>query len=492
MTGTQVATITPLIIVSAAPVFVMMLVVIRRSHVAAVAITLVALAAAFGSLFYADSTGVHEVTNLLIVDKYALFYMGLIFVTAFAVAGLSYRYLDRIPGEHEEYYALLLMATTGSAVLVCSRHFASFFLGLEVLSVSLYALISYPRRETGNVEAAVKYVILAATSSTFLLFGMALVYGELGTMQFDQIVPLRATVPNVSDTLLIVGFGLLIVGFGFKLAVVPFHMWTPDIYQGAPAPVSGYVATVSKGAMFALLLRFYSSINFHSDSGLFWAFGAIAVASMFTGNILALLQSNLKRILAYSSIAHLGYLLVAFLASGSLVATAVSFYLAVYFAATLAAFGVVAVLSNGERDAEDIEDYRGLFWRRPVLAAILALSMLSLAGIPFTGGFIGKFYLVTSGADSALWALVIILVLTSVIGLFYYLRVIGAMYGGGPEEAPAAPLAATVEGEAWTATRALPGGIVLLALTGVVVWLGVYPRPLIHIIQTLVGGIKIS
>ena len=225
-----------------------------------------------------------------------------------------------------------------------------------------------------------------------------------------------------------VGIVMLLVGVGFKLAVVPFHMWTPDVYQGAPAPVGAYVATVSKGAVFALLLRYFRPVSLDPGSTLFLVFAAVAIASMVAGNLLALRQDNVKRILAYSSIAHLGYLLVAFLASGERAAIAVTFYLVAYFATTLAAFGVITVLSPAGRDADLMLDYRGLGARRPVLAAIFAVALFSLAGMPLTMGFIGKFYLVTAGAGSALWALVIVLVVTSTIGLYYYTRLIVAMY----------------------------------------------------------------
>jgi NADH-quinone oxidoreductase subunit N len=252
-------------------------------------------------------------------------------------------------------------------------------------------------------------------------------------------------------------------------------MWTPDVYEGAPAPATAFVATVSKGGMFALLLRLFTQLDVHASSALLLVFGLMAVASMFVGNLLALLQSNIKRILAYSSIAHLGYLLVAFLASGGLATTAVTFYLVAYFVTTLGAFGTVTVLSVRERDADRLDEYRGLFWRRPWLAGIFTAMLLSLAGIPLTAGFVGKFYLVAAGVGSTLWPLVIILVVTSTIGLFYYLRIIFAMYGHPPQAAEPSIAASSLP---------LAGSLVLAALTLVLVWLGVYPAPLIELIQT--------
>ncbi len=359
-------------------------------------------------------------------------------------------------------------------MLAAARHFAAFFLGLEVLTVSLYALIAYPRVRHGHIEAGLKYLVLAAASAAFLLFGMALVYAETGTMEFPRIAAARAGLDTAADLVLLAGLALVVVGIGFKLAVVPFHLWTPDVYEGAPAPVAGFIATVSKGAVLALLLRLAAAIDLNADTALYWAFAVIAVASMLVGNLLALLQNNVKRILAYSSIAHLGFLLVAYLAGGGLARTALTFYLAVYFAATLTAFGVVSVLSPPERDADDLADYRGLFSRRPWLAGAFTAALLSLAGIPFLAGFVGKVYLVAAGAEAGLWAPVIVLVVASVIGLFYYLRIISAMYVAAPP-ASEAPVLRPARGRAGVALL----GVLTLALIG----LGVYPGPLIDLIE---------
>jgi NADH-quinone oxidoreductase subunit N len=234
-------------------------------------------------------------------------------------------------------------------------------------------------------------------------------------------------------------------------------MWTPDVYQGAPAPVTAYVATVSKGAMVALLLRFFGPLSLAPEATLFVALAGVAIASMVVGNLLALRQDNVKRLLAYSSIAHLGYVLVAFLAAGERAAVAVTFYLVAYFAATLVAFGVVAVLSTPEREADAIDDYRGLSGRRPALAAAFAVALFSLAGLPLTAGFIGKFYVVTAGAGAALWTLVVVLVLTSTIGLYYYTRIIVAMYVRRPAERPALSAAGSASGAVLAAlTHLLP------------------------------------
>jgi NADH-quinone oxidoreductase subunit N len=477
MTSADLITLLPLIVLSLGLVAIILLVAFYRNHPLTFALTLLVLTLSFFSLAVASSSSSVQITTLLTLDRYALFYMGLLFATTFATVGLSYGYLKVRPGNREEFYILLLLATLGAAVLVASTHFACFFLGLEILSVALYALIAYPRLWGDSLEAGLKYLILAGASAAFLVFGMALVYAGLGTMEFSRIASLlQSTLPEAGSIWVLAGLGMLVVGIGFKLAVVPFHLWTPDVYEGAPAPVSGFVATVSKGAVVALLLRFFLQIDFSAHSSLFFVFSLIAVASMCIGNLMALFQTNVKRILAYSSIAHLGYLLVAFLASGSMALTAVAFYLVAYFITTLGGFGVITLMSNEDRDADRIDDYRGLFWQRPWLGGVFTAMLLSLAGIPLTAGFIGKFYLVLAGVGSALWLLVVVLVLTSGIGLFYYLRVILPMYEKTSGEEEAVALSPSVP---------VVGGVVVAGLTLLLVWLGVLPAPVMELIRTM-------
>ena len=467
----------PLIVIATTVVVLMLVIAIHRSHHLTAVLTLAGLAITFLLLFRMTTSASGDGTALLAVDEYARFFTGLILAATAAVTLLSIGYLDRLTDQREEYYMLLLLAALGSIVLVSAAHFVSFFLGLELLSISLYALVAYPRSRGPSIEAGIKYLVLAATSAAFLLFGMALVYAELGTLSFAG---LGATATSTPDRVVaLTGIGLIIVGFGFKLALVPFHLWTPDVYQGAPAPVTAFVATVSKGAMFALLLRYFTVVDLRSHHALVVVFSMLAIASMVVGNLLALLQSNVKRLLAYSSIAHLGYLLVAFLASGALAVTAVTFYLVAYFVTTLGAFGVVTVLSTGEREAESLEDYRGLLVRRPWLAALFTAMLLSLAGIPLTAGFVGKFYLTVAAGGAALWPLLVVMMVTSGIGLFYYLRVIVTMCmepAGEPTAGvgiPRVPLLA---------------GLTLAALSVALVWLGVYPAPIIRLIRVAATG----
>ncbi|HUJ19757.1 MAG TPA: NADH-quinone oxidoreductase subunit N [Nitrospirota bacterium] len=474
MNSQDIKALMPLLIVLATVVIVMLGIAFRRSHRLAAALTLGGLALAAASLPLVAVMAPQQVGDLIIVDRFALFLLGLILCSGLAIAALSYSYLEMQSGPHEEYYLLLLTAVMGSAVLAVSTHFASFFLGIEILSVSLYALAAYQRHNERGVEAGVKYLILAAVSSAFILFGMALVYAAVGIMEFSQIA-YRASEPGAHGLVVTSGIVLILAGLGFKLAAVPFHLWTPDVYEGAPAPVTAFIATISKGAVFALVLRFFSHTGFRPGSALFTVVTIIAISSMFAGNLLALLQRNVKRLLAYSSISHMGYLLVTLLAAGPLGTGAASFYLAAYFVTTLGAFGVVTILSTRDRDADRLEDYQGLAWRRPWLAGVFTLMLFSLAGIPLTAGFIGKFYVAAAGVGSGLWLLVVALVINSALGLFYYLRVIVALYSQADASQPSGEPASRL------------GNAVLAVLAVLLVWLGVYPGPLLAIIQRVIG-----
>jgi NADH-quinone oxidoreductase subunit N len=470
--------ILPLFILTSAAILILFSIAVKRNHKAIYVITAVSLLADFIFLHEVDTTAVWTIEPLFIFDGFGKFNVGLILLCALAITMLSYAYFEQREERKEEYYILLILATLGSAALVISKHFVSLFLGLEILSVSLYSMIAYLRRRERSDEAGIKYLILAAFSSAFLLFGMALVYTVTGSLQFSGI-GLYLAANNSMPLLLLTGIGLMVVGVGFKLSVVPFHLWAADVYEGAPAPVTAFIATVSKGGMVVFLVRF-----FHEAGGANYSyviFSVIAIASMFVGNFLALQQKNVKRLLAYSSISHLGYLLVAFLAGGSLGSEAVSFYLVAYFLTTVGSFGILVTLSDKDRDAEQIDDYKGLFWRRPLTAAIFTAMLLSLAGIPLTAGFVGKFYIVAAGVSTQHWLLVIMLAVNSAIGLYYYIKLIAVMFEKQSvvDVRPADELHPSIF---------IVSGVTMAGLVILLLWIGIYPDTLMVIIKDLLSA----
>ena len=457
-----------------------------RSHRVTLALTLLSLAAAFIALWPGLDAGPREVTPLLVLDAYAAFFNALFIVIGAVTALLAHRYLEGRAGPPEEFYVLLLLATLGAMTLASAQHFAALLLGLEILSISLYAMVAYPEEDHPPLEAALKYLVLSGVGSTIMLFGMALIYHATGALGFAELAALALT-GDRADLWLVAGQVLFLLGIAFKLSLIPFHMWTPDVYQGAPAPVTGYLATVSKAAVFAVLLRFALDaqlLEFSSMAQLSigLVLAIIAVLSMVIGNVLALLQDSIKRLLAYSSIAHVGYLMIALLVlkalpDGTMAVETGLVFLAGYLAMTLAAFAVISELSSaaaGERDP--IEEYAGLFWRRPVLAAVLTAALLSLAGIPLTAGFIAKFYLFAAGVEGALWGLLWALIVGSALSIYYYLKIVFAMTVRRVE-VPAVPASAA--------------GVATVAALGLVVLaLGIYPAPLIDWVGDIAQGLQ--
>ena len=481
MTTVDYMALAPHITLAAAIMLLVLVVSFWRNHLAAMILTVVGFAAAFAALSPAMQTATWEVTPLYVFDGFAAFFDGLILIAAAVTALVSFRYLDGRTGRQEEYYLLLAIATLGAMALVSAQHFASLLLGLEILSISLYALVAYPEEGHPPLEAALKYLVLSGVGSTIMLFGMALIYHASGTMVFDEIGRFAAT-GDRSDLWLAAGQAILVAGIAFKLSLIPFHMWTPDVYQGAPAPVTAYLATVSKAAVFAVLLRFAFETDMLDNGAVFTIVAIMAILSMVAGNLLALLQDSVKRILAYSSIAHLGYLMIGLLAVAALADHAMALetslvFLAGYLAMTLTAFAVITELTPADRasDVELVDDYRGLFWRRPVLASMFTVALLSLAGIPLTAGFIAKFYLFAAGVEGALWTLIWAMIVGSAISIYYYLKIVFAMTAPDDDKAhrPAS----------WVGTATT------VALALLVIALGTYPTPLIELVRMLVDGV---
>ncbi|WP_250459940.1 NADH-quinone oxidoreductase subunit N [Microbulbifer litoralis] len=511
MSALELHAILPLLVLGAGIVFLLLQVALRRGHRGALFTTLATLAAAAAACFQVARLldgGVTSIqsTGLLQVDHRALFICLLLLVAAIAITVLGFSYLkhrcdrkawaDSYP---EEFYILLLLTMLGACTLVFASHFASFFLALELIGLSLYPLLGFavngdrsPQRDQlYSLESALKYLLLSALSTALALFGIAMVFAASGALDFAGVSAAVAAMAG-GPSLLLAGLTLLLIGVAFKLSLVPFHIWTPDVYQGAPTPVTALIATVGKGAVVALLLRLFDRLDLFAVPALTGLLGIMAVASMLAGNLLALMQPNIKRLLAYSSIAHLGYLIVALLIGGSAFGTeAVIYYLVAYMITTLGAFAVVGLIADGAVEltpggsrplADSGSDpfhrdyYRGLFWRSPWLACCLAAMLLSLAGIPLTIGFIGKFYIFAAGVQGQLWLLLAAVVVGSALGLFYYLRLLLAMVQRDTE----------ATGTARNGVQIAASGHALLAsLTLALLLFGVFPQLLINWINAL-------
>lgn len=488
MSDASLLVLSPFIALAATAVTVMLVSAFRQTNLLLAGLTAAGLVAAFACVLVVAGATDRRATVLLQVGDLSLYFTGLMVVIALAVLALSYGYLAKSEQRPGDFYTLMTLAVLGASALVASSHFASFFLGLEVLSVSLYGLIAYPRRRPSSVEAAFKYLVLAGVTSSLLLFGMAVIYATTGSMSLQDLATSGNGLTGWEGRAYKAGLALMFAGVGFKLALVPFHLWTPDVYQGSPSPVTAFLATVSKVAVFVALLRFLVPLDPQSGGVLVVVLTVVAYASMIVGNLLALFQQNLKRLLAYSSIAQLGYLTVALVASSGEAKVAVFFYLSIYSLALVTAFGVVSLLSHAEAEPEAVAQYRGLGHRRPALAVMLTVSLLSLAGMPLTAGFMGKFFIFRAGAGAALWGLLIVLAATSAMSLYYYLRVIITMYR---VDAPpyAAALATSPGGSSAGRRTGDRASLVVLGLAGLLtVVLGIYPAPLLRLIEAVLGG----
>src|SRR5580693_2274220 len=378
-------------------------------------------------------------------DAFSFFFHLLVGTVSVLVILAAGPYLDRERLPAAEFYALLLFATAGMGVLASAQELLTAFIGLEMSSISSYILAGYRRDSLKSSESAMKYFLLGSFATAFFLYGIALVYGSTGTTMLDKMANADAT-----STLLKLGLAMILIGLGFKVAAAPFQIWTPDVYEGAPTPVTALFSAGPKAAAFALLLRIFADVHAATQFW-FWAFWILAVLTMFAGNLGALLQTNVKRLLAYSSIAHAGYILVAFAAVTNLADTeigaspayaAVLFYLLTYALVKVGAFTIVSQFGGAGEKHLSIDDYAGLGERQPVVAAVLSLFLLSLLGLPVTAGFLGKFYIFKAAVDSHLIWLAVIMAINSVIGAYYYIRLIVIMYMREPSAEMAASLPA--------------------------------------------------
>jgi len=418
--------------------------------------------------------------GMISVDKFTVGFECLFIISAGLTLMLSLNSLEEKYLLYSEYFALIIFATVGMMLMASSAHLLTLFLGLETLSVSLYILAGFRRTDPKALESSFKYFLLGAFASGFLLYGIALIYGSVGSASLtalaEKIGKSAGPTPSAILTnqfLFLTGLVLMVIGFGFKIALAPFHTWAPDVYQGAPTPIAAFMATGSKAAGFAALLRLLLASNIMTEAIWQQIFWIMAVVTMTVGNIIALRQDNIKRMLAYSSIAHAGYILIGAIANNETGYAGIIFYLLSYTFMNVGAFGVVALLAKSEKEYVAISEYRGLAYRRPFAAVAMAIFMFSLSGIPPTAGFLAKFYVFSGAMQSGYIGLVIFGVINSMISLYYYLGIVVVMFMQEPE------------GEKATITPLPAVGIALAIAVFGTLNLGLFPGQWMDKFQTL-------
>lgn len=372
--------------------------------------------------------------RMVVLDNYALFFKTIFLITTALTVLMSIRYLKEQGYEHGEYYVLILFAAVGMMFMASAADLIIVFLGLETFSLAVYVLAGFFRAQPKSIESSLKYFLLGAFSTGFLLYGIALIYGATGTTNLKGIYEFVSKSSSLTDPLLLIGMGLLIVGFGFKVASVPFHMWTPDVYEGAPTSITAFMSVGPKAAGFAAFLRVFLYALSSLQTDWIWILWVLAVLTMTLGNVVAIAQKNIKRMLAYSSIAHAGYILVAMVAADELGTASVLYYMLAYAFMNLGAFGVIILFGRKGEENVNISDYSGMAAKYPLLAAVMAVFMFSLAGIPPTAGFVGKFYIFSAAVKAGYIGLAIIGVLNSALSVYFYLRITVMMYMRSPEK----------------------------------------------------------
>ncbi|MFQ5932410.1 MAG: NADH-quinone oxidoreductase subunit N [Nitrospiraceae bacterium] len=447
------------------------------------------LVACFGITLSQMDARVSAFSDLMILDPYAGYWKLLLYVVTGLTILLSLAYL-RVERIHlGEYYGFILLSLAGMMIMVSAADLLVIYLGTELMSLSLYVLAGFKRFEVRSLEASAKYFVLGSFSSGILLYGISLLFGVAGSTRLSTIAA-AVGARGLDDPALLLAMILLVVGFGFKIAVVPFHMWTPDVYEGSPTSVTAFMAVASKAASFGAFLRvFLEGLGGLKDNW-YVLFLVVCVATLILGNLVAIVQTNIKRMLAYSSIAHAGYALIGVVVAGQAAAengtralglSSVMLYLAVYAFMTFGAFSLVALLRKGGLEGEEIEDFTGLAKRQPLAALLMLVFMVSLAGIPPTAGFIGKLYLFMAAVNAGLTWLAVIAVLLTAVSAYYYLRVVMVMYMREPD--PSAGLVSRL-----STTPALT--IVLASAFAGVVLLGLFPDPLVYVTTSAVLPFK--
>ncbi len=392
-------------------------------------ITLLGIGTGIGSAIYLWGNKIVSFSQMVALDEFSLFLFITVMIAGFITVLVSLKYVDDIESDSGHFYLLLLSSLLGMMFLISATNLIIIVLGLELMSLSIYPLVGFTRDRQISLEGAMKYLVLGAFATAFMLYGIALIYSVLGTMDLYTITRVLSTTQNLTTNIVMMaGVAFILIGFSFKVALVPFHAWTPDAYQGAPAPITGFMAAAVKAASFAAIIKVLiivlSSYHVPVSEALWW----LSAVTMFTGNIIAVMQKNVKRMLAYSSIAHAGYVVVGLVSGTAYGMSSALFYLISYTFTITGSFAIITYLEKNDGTGSELSDFSGLAKDHPFLSIVMTVFMLSLAGIPPTAGFMAKFYVFSAAIKSGYIGLAIFGILTSVISLYYYLRIVYAMY----------------------------------------------------------------
>ena len=459
----------PVLVLSVFTMLVMLLdLFIGKNKSALVFVALTGLLLAAVSSFAKTDWPVSSFGGSYVVDHMSVFFTMIFCLSSGLAILLSIEYNKRENIRVGEYYSLIMFCTVGMIILASSTDLIMIFLGIEIVSLCLYVLAGIRRGDTRSNEAALKYFLLGAFATGFLLYGMTLLYGSTGTTKLAGLAEALSHSDVVSQPILMMGVVLLVAGFGFKVASVPFHMWTPDVYQGAPTPVTAFMAVGPKAAAFAAFFRVFTTAMPELAPTWEMLLSIVAITTMFVGNLGAIMQTNIKRLLAYSSISHAGYILIAIIAKGSLATSALLFYMLAYTFMTFGAFSIVILIGRKGKENLELEDYSGLGFQAPLLGLAMSIFLLSLGGLPPLAGFVGKFYIFQAALNEGYVVLVVLAVLNSAISLYYYLRVIVFMYMKEPK------------GELQISLTPITLLVIIIGVLGTI-QLGLFPGPVISL-----------
>ncbi|QFQ32900.1 NADH-quinone oxidoreductase subunit N [Buchnera aphidicola (Aphis fabae)] len=475
----ELTALLPLLILIAGVVIVILSISYNRNHFLVAVFSAFILIVTFFSLYFLFSVIPIDITMLFHITKYSILYISIILLSSFATCIFSYSWLLNYPFNKEEFYLMLLLSTLGSILLTISSHMSSIFISIELMSLPIFGLIAYSNYVNYALEASFKYLILSAISSAFLLLGIAWIYAISGDLSISSINHVLSFVFNNEKLVLLFGIVMVLISFLFKLSLVPFHLWTSDIYQGTPSSILSFFSVSGKVALFSVLLNIFTCNAIMNNKILYLILSLISIFSILFGSLMAIFQKNIKRFFGYSSISQLGYLLITLLVlKNSYVFSleTVLVYLVNYLLINISYFGVIQLFSRSSNDIDSINSYKGLFWFQPFLSSVMTIVLLSLAGIPITLGFIGKFYILSIIITNHLWFMGFSFLFGTILGFYGYFRLIINLYLKPSDQS----LINKVTSNIWID---MPSKILILFSSVILLILGLFPNPLIYLIK---------